>query len=123
YHPLDPKKREFRVLRLGSVDDGDPLYFLDVVSLETRPKYRALSYVWGNGRPIWRVSVNGQFLNVRWNLYTFLETMLDAEQTALPIFIDAICIDQGNIEERGMQVTLMGEIYKSAQEVVVWLGD
>ncbi|TKA66014.1 hypothetical protein B0A55_09277 [Friedmanniomyces simplex] len=38
------------------------------------------------------------------------------------IFIDAICINQGDVEERSSQVALMGEVYRRANEVVVWLG-
>jgi hypothetical protein len=38
------------------------------------------------------------------------------------LWIDAICIDQTNTEERGSQVQLMGEIYNKASQVYVWLG-
>jgi hypothetical protein len=37
-------------------------------------------------------------------------------------WIDAICIDQNNDDEKSSQVALMGEIYTSAYQVVVWLG-
>jgi hypothetical protein len=33
------------------------------------------------------------------------------------------CIDQHSIRERGLQVGMMGEIYKGAQCVWIWLGD
>jgi hypothetical protein len=36
--------------------------------------------------------------------------------------IDAISINQVDIEERSLQVIRMGAIYKHAQRVVVWLG-
>jgi hypothetical protein len=38
------------------------------------------------------------------------------------LWIDAICIDQDNKEERAQQVTLMREIYRRASQVLVWLG-
>ncbi|ENH72736.1 Heterokaryon incompatibility protein 6, OR allele [Fusarium oxysporum f. sp. cubense race 1] len=38
------------------------------------------------------------------------------------LWVDALCIDQTNIKERGHQVNRMGEIYKKADKVVVWLG-
>lgn len=38
-------------------------------------------------------------------------------------WVDAICIDQNNIEERGMQVEFMFEVYKQARLVLVWLGE
>ena len=39
------------------------------------------------------------------------------------IWIDAICIDQGNLNERSSQVSLMGDIYFTAVKVIVWLGE
>jgi hypothetical protein len=39
------------------------------------------------------------------------------------IWIDAICIDQGNITERGDQIRHMAEIYCKANRVIVWLGE
>jgi len=38
------------------------------------------------------------------------------------IWIDALCINQGDIRERTQQVTKMREIYSRATKVVVWLG-
>lgn len=37
-------------------------------------------------------------------------------------WIDALCIDQANIEERCKQVRLMGQIYEMASKVTIWLG-
>jgi hypothetical protein len=38
------------------------------------------------------------------------------------IWIDAICINQSNHEERNMQVKMMDLIYKKADAVLIWLG-
>jgi hypothetical protein len=38
------------------------------------------------------------------------------------IWIDAICIDQTNVSERNHQVSMMGQIYRNAREVYMWLG-
>ncbi|KAI9779440.1 MAG: hypothetical protein M1839_007405 [Geoglossum umbratile] len=38
------------------------------------------------------------------------------------IWVDAICINQSDDLEKAEQVALMGDIYKSAQSVVIWLG-
>jgi hypothetical protein len=38
------------------------------------------------------------------------------------LWIDAICINQKNADEKQAQVPLMGEIYANATEVMVWLG-
>ena len=39
------------------------------------------------------------------------------------VWIDAICIDQENLEKRGRQVQLMAKIYSNALCVIVWLGE
>jgi Heterokaryon incompatibility protein (HET) len=38
------------------------------------------------------------------------------------IWIDSICIDQTNDQEKSWQVELMGDIYKQATQVYAWLG-
>ena len=38
------------------------------------------------------------------------------------IWADGVCIDQGNLSERGHQVKMMGMVYARAQRVLVWLG-
>jgi len=39
------------------------------------------------------------------------------------LWIDALCIDQSNVDERNHQVAMMGEIYSKATSVIVWLGE
>jgi hypothetical protein len=38
-------------------------------------------------------------------------------------WVDAICINQRNSEERTQQVRLMAKIYSKAHRVIVWLGE
>ena len=38
------------------------------------------------------------------------------------LWVDAICINQQNLDERGKQVTRIGEVFACAKRVVVWLG-
>lgn len=40
----------------------------------------------------------------------------------MPIWIDAICINQNDIDERNYQVAKMKRIYEQAAEMTVWLG-
>jgi hypothetical protein len=39
------------------------------------------------------------------------------------IWIDAICIDQGDEDEKMQQIPLMGDVYSKAATVYVWLGE
>ncbi|KAG6355576.1 hypothetical protein INS49_003538 [Diaporthe citri] len=42
--------------------------------------------------------------------------------TSQNLWVDSICIDQASIEERAIQVGLMGQIYSNASTVRVWIG-
>ena len=61
-------------------------------------------------------------MHVRPNLYAYLEIMRDEEDFHW-IFIDAICINQQDLEERSAQVSLMGSLYQSVTVVIAWLGE
>jgi hypothetical protein len=51
----------------------------------------------------------------------FLKTWKPQAETKY-IWIDAICINQLNTTKKESQVTLIGDIYSSAEHVIVWLG-
>lgn len=58
---------------------------------------------------------------IRLNLYEVLrQLILDGEHHWL--WIDAICINQKDLEEKSSQISMMADIYRSAQEVHTWLG-
>jgi len=58
------------------------------------------------------------------NLYAALDQLQHcvAIKTGLRIWVDALCIDQNNLEEKAYQIELMHKIYAQAQHVVIWLG-
>jgi hypothetical protein len=89
-------------------------------SESTRP-YEALSYVWGSENKPRSISIDGCDLPVGENLYAALSHLRDRsiERT---IWIDAICINQRDSEEKGQQVQSMAKIYSKASRVIVWLG-
>jgi hypothetical protein len=84
-------------------------------------KYRCLSYMWGPPTEDYKILLNGQAFSVRQNLYTFLN-MATGYFPNEPLWIDAICINQTDLVEKSHQVQRMGEIYRDAEEVLVWLG-
>ena len=65
---------------------------------------------------------DGKRLPVTKNLYAAL-LRLRQSHALVPLWIDAICIDQNNTSERTKQVRLMKQIYQNAKQVVVWLGE
>jgi hypothetical protein len=62
-----------------------------------------------------------EILSVTQNLSTALR-YLRRPGTKRVIWIDAICINQDNIQERSVEVARMGFIYTKARQVIVWLG-
>ncbi|KAL8658649.1 MAG: hypothetical protein Q9226_000864 [Calogaya cf. arnoldii] len=47
---------------------------------------------------------------------------LRLKEEARVLWIDAICVNQEDLQERGDQVQRMADVYGSAQRVIVWLG-
>ncbi|EXM07483.1 hypothetical protein FOIG_02493 [Fusarium odoratissimum NRRL 54006] len=98
------------------------------VSIESAPSYEALSYTWGD--PSRRESINmttqgsetTQQFSVTSNCYSALKRLRYRDRTRV-LWIDALAIDQSNVDERNYQVSLMSRIYSQAASVVVYLGE
>ena len=67
------------------------------------------------------IQISGEAFLVRENLWKALTHIRLATENQT-LWIDAICIDQQNIQERNHQVEIMGEVYGKATLVIVWLG-
>jgi hypothetical protein len=89
--------------------------------LDNNPQFKALSYVWGNSFEKQSITVNHQLLEVTNNLFAGLQRLRQPEEIVV-IWVDAVCIHQSDLDERCQQVQLMGDIYSSAEEVLIWLG-
>lgn len=90
-------------------------------SITQCPKYEALSYTWGKLDRIEKVIVEpaNHHIRVTSNLY---EALLDLRRKEpVTLWIDAICINQDDIQERSSQIRLMSRIYHNARRVVAWL--
>ena len=99
-------------------------------SLETLPLdlgteddhiYEAISYAWGSKENMRSIICDGMPLPVTWDLEVAL-MHLRYEMAPRRLWIDQICINQEDLEERSAQVKAMSIIYKSAGRVLVWLG-
>ncbi|KAK5715791.1 hypothetical protein LTR17_016622 [Elasticomyces elasticus] len=150
YQPLDASKQEIRVLHLLPARRLDaPIYIqLKTVSLQDNPYYEALSYTWGNASdtshiwvldpqsaipgivsnliswvaPVTRAPLNSIKTPVTRSLHGALRRLRLAHRTRV-VWADAICINQADIAEKNVQVSMMGDIYKEADCVNIWLGE
>ena len=87
------------------------------------PRFYALSYSWGSDASCVLISCNGFSMNIRASLHDAIHTLLNLPlNPELPIWIDAICINQADDEEKAVQVSRMGDIYRTAHQVLAWLG-
>lgn len=89
---------------------------------EQNPCYAALSYCWGDPRVTKTITVNDQLVDVTLNLWQALSAILEHHNNFQHYWVDAICLDQNNVEERNHQVHQMWRIYSGAQRVLAWLG-
>lgn len=122
YHPLDQAKNEIRLVRLapGTRDDALQTELLQVPLSDT-PPYEVLSYEWGTRQDSVALQLDGKDFSIGGNLAAALvEMRLDSQ--ARVFWIDAICVNQSDVDERNFQVKIMRHIYTTAQRVLIWLG-
>lgn len=120
--PLQDHDKAIRLLRvLPDLRDGR--IQIEMRNTKRTPgTYSCLSYQWGDCQNEQCIFVNGNSLDVRKNLYDFLNAARLRFQYS-PLWIDALCINQHDDNEKGHQVRRMGQIYTDAAEVFVWLGN
>lgn len=106
---------------------------INLADLESEPEdegktwgYDAVSYVWGEPvftRPLYCDNPNSHLM-ITERLYNILHHLRakQRQQQHLRLWIDAICIDQGNPVERSRQVQFMTHIYRQASRTHVFLG-
>lgn len=87
--------------------------------------YVALSYTWGDVTDTRNIIVNGHQIAIGTNLESALGVLRCKQpvKVGYKIWVDALCINQRDIVERGQEVKRMGKIYRQARDVVIWLGD
>lgn len=124
YRSLNPSIPEIRLLSISnSLNDDLISCSTQTVSLRdasTKHKFVVLSYRWGVANASHEIILNGHPFHVRPNLWAFLNVI--REQPEIILWIDALCINQRDIEERNQQVRIMGDIFRSARMVLSWLG-
>ncbi|KAK1508643.1 hypothetical protein CTAM01_02429 [Colletotrichum tamarilloi] len=129
YEPLDAGKSEIRLLEYVSFS-GQPSLRLSSVSLDEKPVYTALSYVWGDASITESILLNDQEFQATKNLFHALQHLQDHWIDTFPgrhpqgfrLWVDALCINQQDVAERNQQVQLMRRVYASAELAFSWLG-
>ena len=122
YQPLDTGWN-IRLLEVFPGQEDEPIQCsVSRAILNTSTKYIALSYTWGDAKDRRLMSIDGRQLSVTANLYSAI-CRIRCLGGRRPLWVDAICINQEDIQEREFQVGMMDQIYKQAQVVLVDLGE
>jgi hypothetical protein len=85
------------------------------------PFYEALSYTWGTEPATMCILVNNAIFYIRSNLYSALKRLRSPDRSRL-LWIDAICVNQDDLEDRNFQVLAMRYIFQIAGNAIIWLG-
>ncbi|KAI0123313.1 heterokaryon incompatibility protein-domain-containing protein [Xylariales sp. AK1849] len=124
YQPLDLSDDVFRTLTLHRGSWSDPIRCsIRVVSLtKAKRRYHALSYRWGDENTRQEIIINEKQFSVTINLHTALKHLRlnDADRD---LWVDQICINQGDEKEKMHQIRLMKPIYVGSSTVIIWLGE
>lgn len=125
YQPLDGSKRQIRLMRmLPAANEHDETIGCEVqiFSLDDNPVYSALSYCGTKAPPSETISLNGKSFPVQPNLHDYLRIRRHEENASDWIFIDAVCIDQDDENEKRAQLRLMSDVCQNATVVIAWVG-
>ncbi|KAF2106864.1 heterokaryon incompatibility protein-domain-containing protein [Lophiotrema nucula] len=108
--------------------DGTVSCEIKIHKFSEAPEYRTVSYRWGdpNDRGTIHVTsisptIGDRSLDVPKSIIPFLLRTRVRGETP-PLWIDSICINQANKEEKEKQVRSMGKIYQRAKLTMMWIG-
>jgi hypothetical protein len=118
-------------IRLLDILPGDHETILEcnlrVVSLRSQLSYKALSYAWIDesiglqGQKGESIICNRKFIIIPSNLHSALRTFR-LTTSILTLWVDLLCINQQDTQERNQQVGMMRSIYSNSSDVLIWLG-
>lgn len=119
-----PKDGEFhvRLLTLSPGPPGSPIRCeLMTANLANSPPFEALSYVWGDASVIKQVLLCGKPFSITTNLHSALRHLRYPDRPR-SLWVDAICINQNDDEEKESQVASMPKIYAAASNLLCGWG-
>ncbi|KAK5633759.1 hypothetical protein RRF57_009473 [Xylaria bambusicola] len=122
YQPLEGEL-PIRVLLIHAGKPEEPLRteLVPITLGESGGGYDATSYTWGPPENPEQIDCGKYQLWVQRNAFHMLLDLRRPHE-ARKVWIDAICINQCDLDERAAQVAIMHHIYRRARTTWVWLG-
>lgn len=121
---LPDPRNHLRLLQIISVNEKRdvPVHCkLTTWPVATAPEYTAISYTWGDPRQLTVMLVNGRPMEVRCNCEYVLKQAWWQKGGGY-VWVDAICINQTDNDEKSSQVAMMGNVYDRASQVLACVG-
>ncbi|KAM0233138.1 hypothetical protein ACHAP5_010493 [Fusarium lateritium] len=120
---------EIRLISLSSGLDNSTPVQLTTVALEDAPPYYAISHSWVSDTPVEALPESNE-LRLDVNISTYIRRLQQLNDHTPPfepliefIWIDSVCINQADADERSAQVALMGTIYSQSLRTIICLGE
>jgi hypothetical protein len=114
---------EIRLLQISRMSPfGEYTCRVVHVAFASPPAYEAISYTWG-GLPLDHdlLCEDGYMLKVSERVVEIVQARASVMDSKF-LWIDAVCINQGDLDEKASQIKLMAEIYQNASRTIIWLG-
>ncbi|KAF1847634.1 HET-domain-containing protein [Cucurbitaria berberidis CBS 394.84] len=130
YDALPRGRGIIRLLNLYSSENSDAGILCELITPTEDEKssypYEALSWCWGTApkTDYIRIQRNRKTYAkyVSHNLVAALKALRHPDRSRY-IWVDMVCIDQENLNEKNHQVEMMDIIYGNAERVCIWLGE
>ncbi|KAK3675337.1 hypothetical protein LTR78_004847 [Recurvomyces mirabilis] len=126
YHKLDPGRQEIRllVLKPAASSEEEVRCMVQHTSLKSRPraKYETISYVWGDPTVQSTILIQDERVLIPANAAVVLRRFRKKAEDRV-LWIDAVCINQHDIDERSQQVALMAEVYFYPTQGLIRIGE
>ena len=124
YESLDVDTYEIRLLTILPVspDSLNPVVrcTMETTNLINPIQYDALSYCWGDPTATTKIFVNDTEIDVTINL---ADALYHLRKLGIgKVWADALCINQNDKQEKGLQIRNMKHIYSRAHTTYSWIG-
>ncbi|KAI0871711.1 heterokaryon incompatibility protein-domain-containing protein, partial [Hypoxylon argillaceum] len=116
-------KNLIRTLELLPGQRDDEIFCkLATANLNGDSQFEALSYTWGDLDKVTEITIGQSKCLITVSLSLALRR-LRFPSTSRILWVDAVCINQKDTDEKTQQVAIMGDIYYAASQVLAWIGE
>lgn len=124
YRPLNTSADEIRVLEVhaGQYIDALKCTVHNLSLQDPNIEYETISYSWGRSPKFRHLELDGKRGKAPCLAYRALKRMRQVCSSRF-LWIDAVCINQSDLEERSQQVAMMNKVYSRSKGNLIYLGE